>query len=319
MLHKNVRLGLAMATAIAAPSANAFLYWDEETASLWGIERPAEWAPETDCSLVLQGPTRPLIGRDATFVIAQRFGSGEPLPVYGAHIGVRIVDETSGRVVDEFVTTGNPETFLMEFAYLSAEPAKHAIGLSDAESFATYFADIDGDGWGDIGIGERWCEGIGYVQWQPDSDGDGVGDLDDNCPAVPNGDQQDSNGDGVGDACATGTSASGKVTAGGWIGDHHNFAFHATMKPGTTAPEGEVLFRDRSHGVDLHSSALTSLEIDGTHVMLRGTGRVNGSQISFTITADDNGEPGRSDRFEIQWEGYADAGLLEGGNIQIHR
>jgi hypothetical protein len=37
-----------------------------------------------------------------------------------------------------------------------------------------------------------------------DSDGDGVPDPIDNCPAVPNPDQADSNGDGVGDACSAG-------------------------------------------------------------------------------------------------------------------
>ena len=36
----------------------------------------------------------------------------------------------------------------------------------------------------------------------PDSDGDEVPDLQDNCPTVPNPCQADSNGDGVGDACS---------------------------------------------------------------------------------------------------------------------
>ncbi len=36
---------------------------------------------------------------------------------------------------------------------------------------------------------------------EPDSDGDGLVDIEDNCPAVVNPDQQDRNGDGEGDAC----------------------------------------------------------------------------------------------------------------------
>src|SRR5881396_2689584 len=35
----------------------------------------------------------------------------------------------------------------------------------------------------------------------PDSDGDGVPDSQDNCPLIPNPDQQDTDGDGIGDAC----------------------------------------------------------------------------------------------------------------------
>ena len=35
----------------------------------------------------------------------------------------------------------------------------------------------------------------------PDSDGDRISDVQDNCPAIANDDQQDSDGDGKGDAC----------------------------------------------------------------------------------------------------------------------
>jgi hypothetical protein len=42
----------------------------------------------------------------------------------------------------------------------------------------------------------QWAAG-----WSPDSDGDGVSDLVDNCPAIANVDQADSDHNGVGDAC----------------------------------------------------------------------------------------------------------------------
>lgn len=40
-----------------------------------------------------------------------------------------------------------------------------------------------------------------FCQCLPDRDGDGVPDVDDNCPDVPNGLQEDSDGDGLGDVC----------------------------------------------------------------------------------------------------------------------
>lgn len=53
---------------------------------------------------------------------------------------------------------------------------------------------LDGDGDGDAA-----CD-IGAVEYI-DSDGDGIPDIDDNCPDVANPDQEDSDQDGVGDAC----------------------------------------------------------------------------------------------------------------------
>jgi hypothetical protein len=45
---------------------------------------------------------------------------------------------------------------------------------------------------------------IGAYEFTPDSDGDGIPDIEDNCPSVPNPGQEDVNNDGGGDGCAVG-------------------------------------------------------------------------------------------------------------------
>jgi len=58
--------------------------------------------------------------------------------------------------------------------------------------------DSDGDG---VCDGDDNCPATPNPD-QADRDGDGVGDVCDNCPDVPNPDQEDSNDDGIGDACS---------------------------------------------------------------------------------------------------------------------
>lgn len=52
-----------------------------------------------------------------------------------------------------------------------------------------------------IVMGDACAPGVEYFDPEHDSDGDGVPDILDNCPDVPNPDQLDSDDDGIGDAC----------------------------------------------------------------------------------------------------------------------
>jgi hypothetical protein len=69
-----------------------------------------------------------------------------------------------------------------------------------------------------------------------DSDGDGIGDFDDNCPFLPNPDQRDTAGNGIGDACDFETDTDGDGLSDAfeyWIGsdpsDPHSIAGDGTM------------------------------------------------------------------------------------------
>lgn len=64
-------------------------------------------------------------------------------------------------------------------------------------SFGEKYPDSDGDGIIDL---EDNCPGTANAD-QTDSDGDSVGDVCDNCPYSYNPDQEDSDGDGIGDVC----------------------------------------------------------------------------------------------------------------------
>lgn len=111
-----------------------------------------------------------------------------------------------------------------------SDPTAFVIGLTFSGEVTEEFSftmipvvedttDSDGDGVGDALDN---CPATPNAN-QLDRDGDGVGDACDNCPSVVNPDQRDSDGDGVGDACEVADglpiitpTLSGKLGDNGW-------------------------------------------------------------------------------------------------------
>ncbi|TMC43299.1 MAG: hypothetical protein E6J23_10170 [Chloroflexi bacterium] len=110
------------------------------------------------------------------------------------------------------------------------------------------------------------------------------------------------------------------VTGGGWItrqgGARENFAV-----AGGPGGWGHLQYIDHSSNFKVKGTGVTaygpgatptSREIDGTAEWTGGGG-------TYHVEVADNGEPGRSDTFQLVLSnGYGAAGTLDGGNIQLH-
>ncbi len=102
-----------------------------------------------------------------------------------------IVHPNDGTLVDERAagSTADPTSpgDTQSFTVTAAE-------AGSADNFAVFYRDETGN-WGRLAMGDI------PASPPPDGDGDGVPNVDDNCPAVPNTDQADADMDGTGDAC----------------------------------------------------------------------------------------------------------------------
>jgi hypothetical protein len=118
-------------------------------------------------------------------------------------------------------------------------------------------------------------------------------------------------------------STLGKVTGGGSIlqtqgGRGVTFGFNAQNTDKGMKGSGSII--DHSVGTTVKIREVTTLAIAGTHATILGTAEVNGILENFRIDVDDLGEPGAdSDSFKIVTDTYGTAGILTGGNIQIHK
>lgn len=119
----------------------------------------------------------------------------------------------------------------------------------------------------------------------------------------------------------------GEAAGGGWFappsGGKRHFGVSAEYNAGAALPGGSVSFRDGT--VTVSATVVDSFRIDGAKATLTGPATVNGGTgYRYTVTVTDNGEPGRTDVFEIRLSkpldplySYTASGTLGGGNIQV--
>jgi hypothetical protein len=113
------------------------------------------------------------------------------------------------------------------------------------------------------------------------------------------------------------------VTGGGWIllpgGGKGTFGVGGGLKNGSLW--GHLEYIDHDIGTKVHGTGVTAYTVTGpVSRQINGTADINGSAGTYRARVTDNGEPGRSDVFDL-WlsTGYARSGTLGGGNIQLHK
>ncbi len=141
-----------------------------------------------------------------------------PTGLVADDINITVFDR-NGRVVDAADLGGSSRLPGDVVVMLSA-------GAGEARAFAvaTVGGSIVGSAVGRVPVvpGQEMPLGLQLVAGQlPDSDGDGVPDVIDNCPNTPNPDQASASGDNVGDACrcGDGSGSDGGVVGGAPGGD----------------------------------------------------------------------------------------------------
>lgn len=86
-------------------------------------------------------------------------------------------------------------------------------------------------------------------------------------------------------------------------------------------PRGTLQYWDHATGLNLHTSTIDLIHVDGEEALVWGHVSVGGSPQVFLLRLVDAGEPGTADRFELTLASGYEAGhgeTLIGGNVQIH-
>ena len=142
----------------------------------------------------------PLPGGDAEFTL--EVGSASTTLMAGSAVDFDSFAEgpvrrfqITGIDVAESLNPDNPQAFVTGLTFEAGTEESATFTMLPITVDTT---DSDGDGLGDS---EDNCP-LDHNADQADADGDGLGDACDNCPENANPDQADSDGDGIGDACS---------------------------------------------------------------------------------------------------------------------
>jgi hypothetical protein len=113
------------------------------------------------------------------------------------------------------------------------------------------------------------------------------------------------------------------VTGGGEInvtGGTANFGFNAKRDTAGGPVSGQLEYQNHPSNVNVHSVSITALSISGNSATFSGTCTKNNAPCNFSVTVQDNGEPGNGvDKFTITVDGGPpEGGTITKGNIQIH-
>ena len=153
----------------------------------------------------------PLANGDAEFVVEFN-GASHPLT---AGVRFRFTDYLPAGVraftireidLDEALDPNDPAAFVVGLALVAAVAGNES-GSFNIAPIVVDATDTDGDG---IGDSQDNCPMSPNAN-QLDTDGDGIGDACDNCISVANPDQADGDGDGVGDVCDVAADATPPV------------------------------------------------------------------------------------------------------------
>jgi hypothetical protein len=116
------------------------------------------------------------------------------------------------------------------------------------------------------------------------------------------------------------------VTGGGSIigsvSDKATFGVSGGIKHGEFWGQLSYNDHDKKNGIKVKSTSVTAyINLDEYTRQIEGIAKINGAgDFAYTVVVSDKGEPGVNDTFSIVLEnGYSAAGVLNGGNIQLHK